>query len=770
MMTMHYLGRIIRVRLFKSLTLLVLCALALPAQTLESLGRKYREKATPAARAAIQQFATTHAKTQNGALALFAMGVAEWEQKLPAEALKHFKAAETRLPALRDYVAYYKAAALFDQGDFSEVVREAPTAWQPKLISSRVTAGAVLLAAKAYVKLGRGSEAVQLLRNRPADLPQPQAELTMGTALEAAGDPLGAAAAYQRVYFEYPTSMESADAREALQRLRTTLGDKYPPPMPQEMFKRADKLMAGREFSRARKEYEQIANETGGAERDLARVRMGVCEYQTRTNSVALSYLKSLSVNAPEADAERLFYVMSAARRLDDDDGLADALDQLARKHPHSRWRMDALISASNRYLVTNQSDRYVPLYRACHESFSGEPAAFICHWRVTWNAYLQRRPEAGNLLREHLRIYPGSEQANAALYFLGRLDEDRNDLASAKGFYVEVATRYPNSYYAMVARQRLADARIMAASARTPELLTNVAFPMRRRTENFEPDAQVKARVERARMLSSMGFDDIAESELRFGARNGEQPVLIAMELAQRAYDRGAPDQAIRYIKGIAPSYFWLDLDSAPIMFWQYAFPLPYRSSIEKWSRQQELDPFLVAGLVRQESEFNAAVISHANAYGLTQVLPRTGRSLARSVGMKTFSTKMLFQPDVNLNLGTRYIRDLLNQHGGNVEHTLASYNAGKSRTDLWRTWGNFREQAEFVETVPFSETRNYIQSVLRNADFYRRLYEGRKAEVISMDGPIPARSFSAPAKPAAKSAAKPAAKRKPAPKKKVR
>jgi soluble lytic murein transglycosylase len=132
----------------------------------------------------------------------------------------------------------------------------------------------------------------------------------------------------------------------------------------------------------------------------------------------------------------------------------------------------------------------------------------------------------------------------------------------------------------------------------------------------------------------------------------------------------------------------------------------------------------------------------------------------------MKSFSTNMLFQPDINLNLGTKYIRDLLNQHGGSVEQTLASYNAGKSRTDLWRTWGNFREPAEFIETVPFSETRNYIQSVLRNADFYRRLYEGRKAEVISMDGPIPTKSFRTPAKPAAK----PAAKRKPAPKKKVR
>lgn len=766
MTTMHYLGRITRVRLSRSYALLLLCAIALPAQTLDSLGRKYRERPTPAARATLQQFAAAHPKDENGALALFAMGVAEWEHKLPAEALKHLNAAETRLPALGDYIAYYKAAALFDQENYAEVVRVAPTAWQQPRIASNVAARAVLLAAKAHLKLGAGTAAVQLLRNLPTNLPQPQAQLTLGAALEAAGDPLGAAAAYQRVYYDYPSSSESSEADDALQRLQKTLGEKYPPPMPQAMFTRADKLLTAREYTKARKEYEQIAAETGGAQRDLARVLTGVCSYRLKPNHAALSYFKTLSVSATEADAERLFYVMSAARKLNDDDAANEALEELARKHPHSRWRMDALIATANSYLVTNRSDRYLPLYRACHDTFSPDPAAFMCHWRVTWNAYLQRRPEAGDLLREHLLIYPASEQANAALYYLGRLQEDRNDLAGAKGYYVEVATRYPNSYYAMVARQRLSDSRIAAAAAKTPELLTNIAFPVRKSTENFEPDAQLKVRVERSRMLSSIGFDDLSESELRFGARNGEQPVLIAMELARRAYQRGAPDQGIRYIKGIAPSYFWLDINAAPVTFWQYAYPLPYRSSIEKWSRQHELDPFLVAGLVRQESEFNAGVVSHANAYGLTQVVPRTGRSLARSAGIKTFRTNMLFQPDINLNLGTKYIRDLLNQHGGNIEQTLASYNAGKSRTDLWRTWGNFREQAEFVETIPFSETRNYVQSVLRNADFYRRLYEGRKAEVISMDGPIAARSISAPAKPAPK----PAAKRKPAPRKKVR
>jgi len=130
------------------------------------------------------------------------------------------------------------------------------------------------------------------------------------------------------------------------------------------------------------------------------------------------------------------------------------------------------------------------------------------------------------------------------------------------------------------------------------------------------------------------------------------------------------------------------------------------------------------VAALIRQESEFDPRAVSRANAYGLTQVLPSTGRQLSRRVGIARFSPSMLFQPEVNLKLGTYYLKTLLDQHNGKWEEALASYNAGKRRTDDWVTWASFREPAEFIETIPFTETRTYIQIVLRNAYIYRQLY----------------------------------------------
>ena len=160
-------------------------------------------------------------------------------------------------------------------------------------------------------------------------------------------------------------------------------------------------------------------------------------------------------------------------------------------------------------------------------------------------------------------------------------------------------------------------------------------------------------------------------------------------------------------------------------------AFPIPFRASIEQHSHEQGLDPFLVAALIRQESEFNPRVISHANAYGLMQLLPSTGKQLARHFGVRRFSSAQLLVADRNIQLGALYFRNLLNSYNGQTELSLASYNAGPGRANLWRTWGPFREPAEFIEAVPFHETRGYIQIVLRNADVYRRLYAGSVPDV---------------------------------------
>ncbi len=716
-----------------------MCVLAVPqpgwAEDLESLARTYRDSPTPSARAALLRYAAAHPKDAGGALALLVVGITEAE-RMPSEALERFEAARPRLGQLADYIAYYSATARFARKEFAAVAAELETVWRLSPPSPLV-GRAALLAAKAYREAGDPGAAAALLRKWRDRLPQPAGDLALAQALEAAGELAQGAVYYQRVYYEYPLHAESATAGVALERIRTALGSSYPPPMPQVRLERAAKLLRARFYDRARSEYESLMGELGGSERDVARVRWTAVDYWQGRTLEARRRLEALAVKSPEAQAERLYYLVACARRLQDLEAMSAYLERLARDHAQSEWRLQALVWAANHYLLRNERTAYEPLFRACYESFPPSERTAYCHWRVTWAAYLERRPEAEGLLREHALRFPDSVKNGAALYFLGRLAEERGDRSAAAAYYRAVSERYPNQYYAILSARRVGRAELARITPATFDGILPPA-PASGATRTFQPGGETKYRMERARLLARAALYELAEEELLFDATGASDAPARALEVAELAARRGAHDRAMRLIKRIFPEYLSLQWEDAPRRFWQLAFPFPYRTLIERHARRHNLDPFLVAGLIRQESEFNPRAVSPAQARGLMQVMPSTGRRLARALRLH-YHIALLFQPDYNLRLGTYYLRRLLEEYGGRLEPALAAFNAGNSRVDVWLEWYKYREPEEFLETIPLTETRGYVPAVLRNAEVYRRLYETPAPEVPSKRGASP-------------------------------
>jgi soluble lytic murein transglycosylase len=130
-----------------------------------------------------------------------------------------------------------------------------------------------------------------------------------------------------------------------------------------------------------------------------------------------------------------------------------------------------------------------------------------------------------------------------------------------------------------------------------------------------------------------------------------------------------------------------------------------------------------MVASLIRQESEFNPNAVSNKNALGLMQLLPKVGKGVAKQQKLKHFSAPQLFTPNINLQLGTKYFRSMVDEFGG-FEYALAAYNAGDDRVHDWQSQGKYRDVQEFVESIPFTQTREYVQAIMRNANVYRQLY----------------------------------------------
>jgi soluble lytic murein transglycosylase len=251
-------------------------------------------------------------------------------------------------------------------------------------------------------------------------------------------------------------------------------------------------------------------------------------------------------------------------------------------------------------------------------------------------------------------------------------------------------------------------------------------------KVEEAEPPAD-DLHWQKAQLLGNGGLVDFAVRELQAAAGAAHSSWAPA-ETAKLYAENGQYDRAIELMKHTAPSYFAVDLPTLPHSYWEALFPKPYWTDLKRDAAGNGLDPYLVASLIRQESEFNPEALSPAQAYGLTQILPSTGRMLLK-VSPRRFRASILLRPEVNLRLGTEYLRDMYDNYSGRWEKTLASYNAGGSRVQNWSTWAQYREPAEFVETIPFSETRNYVLAVLRNASMYRKLYSPEASGMLAAD-----------------------------------
>jgi soluble lytic murein transglycosylase len=228
--------------------------------------------------------------------------------------------------------------------------------------------------------------------------------------------------------------------------------------------------------------------------------------------------------------------------------------------------------------------------------------------------------------------------------------------------------------------------------------------------------------RVQKARLLENGALPEFAVRELR-AAAEVDKGNWLAPETARLYADIGRYDIAIETLKRAVPNYFAIDLRNLPRPYWEALFPRPYWTDLKRFSTGNALDPYLVAALIRQESEFNPNAVSHANAVGLMQLLPKVGKAVAKQEKLKHFSPTQLFTPAMNLQLGTRYFRSMVDSFGA-FEYALAAYNAGADRVQDWQGAGKYRDVQEFVESIPFTETREYVQAILRNANVYRQLY----------------------------------------------
>ena len=706
-----------------SIILVLALPVALQADVLSDLSKAYRSSDSDADRAALNKW-ISQASTTSQAQGWLALGLADFNAERYSDAVLALKKAEVGAEHLRDYAVFYRGRAFAKDERFKEatwVLRD----FAERFPASSLVADAAQVRAESLIRESRLDEARAFLIRPEQGFDEADRLYLLARIAHLQSRHREAIQHYRRVYYFHPRHDRAREAEERLAELNRTMGRNYPAAPADWRLARADLLFDARQFASAAAEYARARPGLKGTEQDRARVRQAAASYRRLHTTTARNLLSGWTVEDPELDAERLYYLGECARRKNQIALYREIADQLSKKYPQSPWREEALFAVGNFYLLRNDAKQYRHYYEQAARAFPKGTHAEKAHWKVCWRAYLDEDPRRRDLFEEHARLYPSSGQASAALYWVARLAESDDAKPQAKALYEAVAELYPNYYYGGLARRRLSglDSVAPRLPARLSSIVAALAPP---RKLAPMPSRATSLLLRKGRSLSDIGFSDLAERELANADYRRPDAHHVGLELARQSAARNDHFRAMRHMKRYAFGYLRFPLDALPREFWERLYPLPYERSLRTRAQPHALDPYLVAGLIRQESEFNPSAVSRAGAIGLMQIMPATGQDLARRLGVPRFSKRRLREPDISLRLGTFHLNGVIKRFAGNLELSLAAYNAGETRADRWVGWGDFDEPGEFAETIPFTETRGYVQSVLRNRDVYRRLYDG--------------------------------------------
>jgi soluble lytic murein transglycosylase len=543
--------------------------------------------------------------------------------------------------------------------------------------------------------------------------------LRIGRAAEAAGDRDKAIHAYRKVYYESPLSLQALDAQYLLEHLDTSsLAERFTLELA-----RAERIFNARRWAQARAGFEPLANLASGDDKELTALRLAECDYyldRFRASRDALRpYLKSAA-----RKAEARFFSLTATRALGDNDTYIVEARALVDEFPDSTWAAETLNNLASHYIILDDDAAADEVFRELWRRFPGGRYAERAAWKIGWWAYKNGRfADAAQAFDSGAAAFPRSDNRPAWLYWSGRAHDQTGEPALANERYRLEVADYENSYYGRLA-SKLLDARdATGVKERENITIAPVTGPA------LIPTATV------IRELVGVEMYDAALKELQYAQRAwGDTPAIeatIAWIRHEQAQHETAPERfdhlrgAITIMKRAYPQYLAAGGEGLPPAVLEVIYPLDYWPLIEKYSTANGLDPYLMAALIAQESTFTADVRSGANAYGLMQLLPATGRQYAQRLRIRPFSTASLTRPETNIQLGMAYFKDLVERFGG-AYFALASYNAGESRVSQWLSERPGMPQDEFIDDIPYPETQNYVKRILGTAEDYRRLYGG--------------------------------------------
>ena len=703
----------------------IACSAQTEQQALDSLRQMTRDGKLPP-ESAVAAIETRFAGTRTGALAKLLRARVRMEGGDAAGAASLLNSPDfAKLTNVADHALWLRGKALQQAGDhrgamdvFSGLQTMYPT-------SIRATQARLGWAASA-IQAGRAADVPLALREL-AESNNGEALLLTGQAYEQSGNTAEATRYYRLAYFLDPGTDPSKTAQAKL----AVNGAPIVPGNGDEARARADRFFAQGAWANADAAYSDLAVRFPGSLTPEVQLRRLTTLANLKKVGTATPIFNTIPAASPVRVEAQQQMVLGFAKARSWAEARS-AMDAMRKSFPTDPLIPKTLVGAAGAARDGRNKGEENYYLGQLLSSFPNAIEAAGAQFDSAW-----LRHQAGDfaasstMLVDHLDRYAHEDTSNRgkAGYWAARDSERAGNIADACALYQGVLYRYSANWYGYLADQRLSALRSQGKCPQNAEAPNDrVARAVANlRTVTLAAETAGPAELERAEksdQLSIVGLFDWAIEELTEARRTAQYSPKINLALARHYRFKGDNVNALLALAKSYPDYSQMFPEEMGREEWTIFYPHIAWDQITKWAKERRLDLYQVAGLIRQESVFNPRAKSHANAYGLMQLLVPTARLVGRKYGSSGFiSGETLFQPPLNIELGTAYMRDQFDKFG-KIEYVAVAYNAGPGRVGPWRASLPI-EIDEFVEQIPFKETKGYVQGVIRNTAQYRRLYD---------------------------------------------
>jgi soluble lytic murein transglycosylase len=616
---------------------------------------------------------------------------------------------------LADYSLFWLATIAFDEKAW-DTSRRMAAQLRRQYPESVWAHAAELQQAKADLaekKLSQAASALRALRARPG-LSSEISEEALFLQAQATEDAGQAFRLHQQLREQYPGSRWVPAARQEQKSLLGRLPEDFRLETMNSRITEADQLVRERAYSEAESIFKKLLSDAGEPDVRLRLLtKLSGLYLAVRRRQEAFPLLEQIVRDYPDTpDAPKALYQMGQIlwNRHDNPQAL-EVFRQLIARYPASPVVDRALYGAGDIFEWLGNKDDAIASYTRVRLDFPRSEIRDDATWRLAWLHY--RSGDLADAYRVFKLLAADAREnvlRNAARYWQGRAAEKAGDYELAKETYRTVYEAGVENYYQALAAGALAR---LGTPVQEPDDPPAAPAP---EVELWSSNPRIAFHLERARALSRLSLHRFAVIELNTIEQLAGSDNATRRQLSREYFKNHAYRRSLALANQLPASDREREI---------YRFPLAHWDSIRRLARERDLDPYLVLALIRQESLFDTRARSPARALGLMQLLPSTAARVASRNGMPAPSNEKLFDPETNLNIGTQYLKELLQRYSNNWFKAIAAYNAGENAVDRWEKEIATDDAEEFIERIPYLETRGYVKLVLRNHRIYKRLYQ---------------------------------------------